>query len=453
VTPWLFALAAGKAIAKSGPRPNNRRPGLELSFANRSGTTEEKNMKGTSKGKAAGESSTNGVPSTRPGVSASVEEPTAQTSRRGFLKKAAAGVGAALGAGLANPRSALENPLLAGTPGSALAARAPKPVVIASANGMDAITKAMEIIQGGGDCLEAVIAGVNLVEDDPEDISVGYGGLPNEDGVIELDSSVMYGPTHRAGAVAALRNIKNPSKVARLVMERTDHVLIVGVGALRFAKAHGFREENLLTDKTREIWLKWKEKLSDRDDWIPAPEEDEQDTGVLLPEPVLEYGTINCDALDLSGNVAGVTTTSGLSFKIPGRVGDSPIIGAGLYVDNEVGASGSTGRGEANLINCNCVMVVEYMRDGKSPEEACLKACKRVVEHNRLPRLKDADGRPNFNVKFYAINTRGEFAGAAIWQGAEDRISKFAIHDGTEAKLLECAYLYEGVPNKGVSKG
>jgi N4-(beta-N-acetylglucosaminyl)-L-asparaginase len=374
------------------------------------------------------------------------KRPIGNTSRRGFLKKAAAGVGAALGAGLVDPKAAMENPLLAGLPQVAHAAQGPKPVVISSANGMNAIKKAMEIIQGGGDCLDAVIAGVNLVENDPEDISVGYGGLPNEHGVVELDSSVMYGPTHSAGAVASLRNIKNPSKVARIVMERTDHVLIVGEGALRFAKAHGFKEEELLTDKSRKIWLKWKEKLSDKDDWIPAPDEDEQDTGDLLPEPVLEYGTINCNALDQAGNTAGVTTTSGLSFKIPGRVGDSPIIGAGLYVDTEVGAAGSTGRGEANLINCNCVMIVEYMRDGKSPEEAALKACRRIVEHNKPARLKDADGKPNFNVKFYAINSRGEHGGAAIWQGSKERRSRYAIHDGTEAKLLDCAYLYKDVP-------
>lgn len=371
-------------------------------------------------------------------------------SRRNFLKTAAAGLGA-VGAGFAGSRDTIGGALSAMAPAEARAAGTPKPVVISSANGMRAVEKAMEIIKAGGDCLDAVISGVNIVEDDPEDMSVGYGGLPNEDGVVELDSSVMYGPTHRAGAVAAIRNIKNPSKVARAVMERTDHVLIVGSGALRFAKAHGFKEMDLLTDAARERWLKWKENLSDKDDWVPAPTQPDEDTGELLPssdwsEYVREYGTINCDALDMHGNIAGVTTTSGLSYKIPGRVGDSPIIGAGLYADNKVGACGSTGRGEANLINCNCVMVVEHMRAGKSPEEACLKVCERIVDHNRLDRLKDADGRPNFNVKFYALNVKGEFGAAAVWQWPGKYLARYAFHDGTEAKLVEAAYLYKDKP-------
>jgi N4-(beta-N-acetylglucosaminyl)-L-asparaginase len=374
------------------------------------------------------------------------------TSRRNFIKTTAAGLGA-IGAGLAGSKGMVGDALSGLAPAEALAGGPRKPVVISSANGLKTVEKAMEIIRGGGDCLDAVIAGVNIVEDDPEDMSVGYGGLPNEDGVVELDSSVMYGPTHRAGAVAAIRNIRNPSKVARVVMERTDHVLIVGKGATRFAKAHGFKQENLLTDAARERWLQWKENLSDRDDWVPAPAEGEEDTGAIVPqgswnEYVREHGTINCDALDMHGNLAGVTTTSGLSYKIPGRVGDSPIIGAGLYVDNEVGACGSTGRGEANLINCNCVMVVEHMRDGKSPEEACLKVCQRIVDHNKLDRLKDADGRPNFNVKFYAINTKGEFGAAAVWQYPGKYLSRFALHDGTEAKIVEAAYLYKGKPKQ-----
>ena len=210
-----------------------------------------------------------------------------------------------------------------------------KPIAISSANGERATAKAMEMINSGSDALDAVIAGVNIIEDDPNDISVGLGGLPNEDGIVELDACCMHGPTHNAGAVASLRNIKNPSKVARLVMERTDHVLIVGESALRFAKAHGFTEEELLTDKARKIWLNWKENLNKDDDWFPPAGQDNDATESTT-------GTITCCAVDLAGNISGVTTTSGLSFKIPGRVGDSPIIGAGLYVDNEVGACGST---------------------------------------------------------------------------------------------------------------
>jgi N4-(beta-N-acetylglucosaminyl)-L-asparaginase len=303
---------------------------------------------------------------------------------------------------------------------------------VASANGLRATAKAMAMIQKGADPLDAVIAGVNIIEDDPEDMSVGYGGLPNEDGVVELDSSVMYGPTHTAGAVAALRNIKNPSRVARLVMERTDHVLIVGEGALRFAKAHGFKEEDLLTEKSR----RWKETMSDKDNWFPPRSES-------LPEDVRRvmstHGTINCIAIDAAGRLAGVTTTSGLSWKIAGRVGDSPIIGAGLYVDNEIGAAGSTGRGEANLQTCASFRIVEAMGRGLSPEEACLEACRAVADKTKLvPRLCDAQGRPNFGLDFYALNKKGEFGSAGLYEG-----SQYAVHDGAENKFHDAAYLFK----------
>lgn len=347
------------------------------------------------------------------------------TTRREFLQQLST-----VGAG-ALVASALPVTLEAQTPSRTI-------VAISSGNGLPAVSKAIEMIREGRDALDAVIAGVNIVEDDPNDTSVGYGGLPNEDGVVELDAAVMHGPTHRAGAVAALRNIRNPSKVARLVMERTDHVLLVGEGALRFARAHGFIEENLLTDRAREEWLRWKENLSTKDDWLPPHTAEDRDIGSIF-EPFFRHtGTIHCSAIDLKGNISCVTTTSGLAFKIPGRVGDSPIIGAGLYCDNDVGAAGSTGRGEANLINCSSVMVVEFMRQGKSPEQACLDACKRIVEHNRMRRLKDDAGRPTFNVNFYAINKRGEYGAAAIYSG-----SKYALHDGTSARLLDAAYLYK----------
>jgi N4-(beta-N-acetylglucosaminyl)-L-asparaginase len=312
-----------------------------------------------------------------------------------------------------------------------------KPVVIASANGLQATARAMELIRGDADALDGVIAGVNLVEDDPNDNSVGYGGLPNEDGVVELDASVMHGPTGRGGAVAALQNIKNPSKVARLVMERTDHVLLVGPGALRFAKAHGFKEENLLTDKARQAWLKWKENLSNEDDWLPPHELESRGIGKALQTEARHWGTINCNALDLKGGLSGCTTTSGLAFKISGRVGDSPILGAGLYVDNEVGAAGSTGRGEANLLACSSVMVVEFMAQGKTPEEACLMACERIIRQTKMKRLLDRENRPQFDVKFYAINKRGEFGSATIWSGG-----RFAVNTGEkESRLLDSAFL------------
>jgi N4-(beta-N-acetylglucosaminyl)-L-asparaginase len=330
------------------------------------------------------------------------------------------------------------SPALAGQSTSQAGASAP-PVVISSGNGLRATQKAAELLTQGADTLDAVIAGVNIVEEDPEDMTVGYGGLPNEDGVVELDSCVMHGPTCGAGAVAALRNIKTPSKVAKLVMDRTDHVMLVGDGALRFARVHGFEEVNLLTDKARRIWLRWKEKHSDLDDWIAPPDvlnEDEQARAAA--KPAFTYGTINCCALDRARNLSGVTTTSGLSFKIPGRVGDSPIIGAGLFVDNEVGAAGSTGRGEAVIKICGAHTVIEAMRNGRSPEEACRHALERIVATTTEPRLLDAKRRPKFDVKFYAVAKDGRYAGAAIWSDAQ-----YAVFAGGRNRLEDCAHLYE----------
>lgn len=311
-----------------------------------------------------------------------------------------------------------------------------RPVVISSANGVKALDIAMERLKAKSDVLDAVVAAVNVVENDPNDDSVGFGGLPNEDGIVELDASVMHGPTHKAGAVAALRNIRNPSCVARLVMQRTDHVLIVGEGALRFAKAHGFKEEDLLTDASRKKWLKWKESLSKDDDWL-APESGEgepQSKGRFHDERI--WGTINCCAVDANGDIAGVTTTSGLAYKIPGRVGDSPIIGAGLYVDNAVGAAGSTGRGEANLQNCSSFAIVELMRNGMSPVEACLEALKRISDRTER-RLRRADNNPDFGVSFYTVAKDGRYGSATMHSGG-----KFAVHDGTQARLEDCAFLY-----------
>jgi N4-(beta-N-acetylglucosaminyl)-L-asparaginase len=314
-----------------------------------------------------------------------------------------------------------------------------RPTTIASANGLKAASRVMELLLQGADTLDAVIAGVNIVEDDPDDMSVGLGGLPNEDGVVELDASVMHGPTGRGGAVAALRNIRNPSSVAKVVMERSDHVLLVGEGALRFARAHGFQEENLLTDRARERWLKWKENLSTEDDWLPPHGIKDKGIGQVLNKYERESGTINCLAVDANGNLSGCTSTSGLEFKIPGRVGDSPILGAGLYVDNDVGAAGSTGRGEANLLSCSSVMAVEYMRQGQSPEDACLMACRRIVDQTREARLLDDNGRPLFNVKFYALNRKGEYGSASIWSGGQ-----FAVNTGQkESVLKESAYLFK----------
>lgn len=310
------------------------------------------------------------------------------------------------------------------------------PIVVASANGLPATEKAMSLLKSGSGLLEAIIAGVNIVEDDPREMGVGYGGLPNEDGVVELDASVMFGPTHQAGGVAALRNIKNPSRVARLVMERTDHVLLVGEGALKFAKAHGFAEENLLTDEAREIWLRWKENLSDKDNWLPPEKKREKLSAALLATRTT--GTINCLARDASGDLAGVTTTSGLAFKLAGRVGDSPIIGAGLYVDNEVGAAGSTGRGEANLTSCASFAIVDLMARGVAPEEACLRVLDKVARLTKLqPRLLNDQGRPDFGLTFYAINKKGVPGSASMWKG-----TRYALNDGGQNRLVDAAYLF-----------
>jgi len=307
--------------------------------------------------------------------------------------------------------------------------------VIASANGLEATRRAFELLNESADPLDAAIAGVNLVEDDPEDTSVGYGGLPNEEGVVELDAAVMHGPTHQAGAVAALRNIRYPSKVAKLVMEQTDHVLLVGEGALRFARAQGFREEDLLTEKARKIWLYWQQTRSADDDWLPPPDSD-------LDPAVIKFfnrptGTIHCAAMNADGDISCLTSTSGLAFKLPGRVGDSPIIGAGLYVDNAVGSCGSTGRGEANLQNLSSHAAVELMRGGMSPRDAGLEILRRVAEHT-VPRLRDDQGRPSFDLKFYLLAKDGTHAGVTMWGPA-----KFAVTDASGARHEECAALYQ----------
>jgi N4-(beta-N-acetylglucosaminyl)-L-asparaginase len=316
-----------------------------------------------------------------------------------------------------------------------------RPIAVSSGNGLRAVEKAMELIKQGHDPLDAAIEGVAIVEADPKDHGVGLGGLPNEDGVVELDAAVMHGPTHGGGSVASIRNIMHPAAVARLVMKRTRHCLLVGEGALRFARAHGFPEVNLLTDEARQIWLHWKETRDPKDDWLPPPDE-------KVASFVHEYiekrvtGTIHCSVLDTHGNLGCTTTTSGLSWKIPGRVGDSPILGAGLYLDNEVGSAGSTGVGEANLLNLSSYLVVEGMRRGLSPKDAVMDACKRIATTSvRDPKRRGPDGRTRFDVSFYAISKDGKFFGGCIYPGG-----KMAVHDGETARLVLCEPLYEKRP-------
>jgi N4-(beta-N-acetylglucosaminyl)-L-asparaginase len=285
----------------------------------------------------------------------------------------------------------------------------------------------MELVLGGADTLDAAVEGVKIQELDPNDNSVGYGGLPNEDGVVQLDASCMHGPTRRAGAVAALEGIKTPSEVARLVLKYTDHILLVGEGAKRFALSYGFKEEDLLTPESRQLWLTWRANRGPDDDWLDVPEDEP-----LVARPT---GTINLNVVNAKGEVSSITTTSGLAWKIPGRAGDSPIVGAGQYTDNDVGAAGSTGRGEANIMVCGGFLTVEGMRRGLKPTDACLETLKRV---GRLtpPRLLK-EGRPAFNLAYYAVNKQGEFGSASLYP------ARYAVHDGKDGALRDTAYLYQ----------
>lgn len=330
-----------------------------------------------------------------------------------------------------------------------------KPVMISSANGVNALGKGMDILKNGGDTLDAVVAAVTIVEDDPNDDSVGYGGLPNEEGVVELDASVMHGPTRRAGSVASVQHIKNVSRLAKTVMERTNHVMLVGDGARRFAVAEGFEEMNLLTEHSRKIWLAYKARTSfnwrpgiDSPEWKAQVARifDNDPEKIAYAERVINYpptGTINCLAVNEKGEVSGTTTTSGLSWKIPGRVGDSPIIGAGLFVDGDVGGAGSTGKGEENIKISGGHTVVEMMRKGMKPADACLEAMGRVVRNYNGDKKKLA----TFHLYFYAVNKDGEFGSASLWKNGyeEAKIAKFAVHDGTQARLVPCKTFFDEV--------
>lgn len=362
------------------------------------------------------------------------------------------------------------------------------PCVIASTNGLRSTARAMEMLREGYDPADAIVQGVKIVEDDPNDDSVGYGGLPNAEGVVELDASVMHGPTHKSGAVAGIHDIKNPAQVALMVLRKTNHCLLVGEGAKRFAISMGFKEENLLTEAARLEWEKWKFNHSKNDDWLNDEDRDapvgktwealpwqnpadakaktggQNDGPKLAPTPIdsktgipvppgtpnkhsrvpgqpftMEVtGTVHCSALTKDGNIASCTSTSGLNWKIPGRVGDSPIIGAGNYCDNDIGAAGSTGRGENAIVNCAAFTIVELMGKGMTPNEACMEIVKRVVAHNKEKRHKRADGRPDFSIKFYALRKDGAYGGASLNPGGT-----MAVHDGTEAKVVKIASLFE----------
>lgn len=343
-------------------------------------------------------------------------------SRRGFLQSS-------LAFGLSAPACVASAPANSSS-------RLRSPVAISSANGLQAVALAVQRMNEGWRPVDAAVAGVELVENDPNDDSVGLGGLPNEDGTVELDACVMDGPSGLGGAVAALQNVKNPAQVALKVMRHTDHVLLVGEGALRFARAHGFREENLLTEASRLKWLEWKQKRSAIDDWLD-PAENGEHGREWFEKYRHKTGTIHLGAVAANGDVGSCTTTSGLAFKLAGRVGDSPLLGAGNYCDNDVGTGGGTGRGEANILIHGGSFLVGQMALGKSPTDACMEAVRRVVRFTKVKRLLDEQGRPNFQVQFYATNVRGEFGAAALYA------DKFAVCDGDGARLADMASLYQ----------
>ena len=306
--------------------------------------------------------------------------------------------------------------------------RAAKFAAVSSANGIRGVKLAVELMQKGTDTLDAGVEGVKIQELDPDDDSVGYGGLPNEEGVVQLDASCVHGPTRRAGAVAALEGIKTPSEVARLVLKYTDHILLVGEGAKKFALSYGFKEENLLTVKSREKWLRWRANRGKGDDWVDIPEG--------APAMARPTGTINLDLINDKGEISSITTTAGLAWKIPGRAGDSPIVGAGEYTDNEIGAAGSTGLGELNIMVCGGFLTVEHMRRGMTPTDACLATLKRVIA--MCPDSKrDADGRPP-QIIFYAINKKGDYGAAALFPS-----SYAACDEANGARTLDTAHVYE----------
>ena len=378
-------------------------------------------------------------------------------TRRDFL-----GTGAAVAAGLALPKVAQALPVITvrdraepERPGRA------RPVVVASSNGnrsrnadgKTGVQLAHEMIGRGADTLDAIIAGVNIVELDPTDSSVGIGGLPNQDGIVQLDASCMHGPTKRAGSVACLEDFATPSLVAKAVMDHTDHIMLVGDDAKRFALQMGFQTQNLLTEASRQMWHRWRSRLNNNDNWLDLPTQSSEprpssNAPPARPDPdghvwhdeegiAHTYGTINMNAVDAKGDISSVTTTSGLSWKIPGRIGDSPIIGAGQYCDNTVGAAGSTGRGEANIKVCGAFLAVELMRQGKSPEQALLEVMQRVIAMTES-RLLDARGRPYFDLQFYALHKDGRYAGGSAYEGA-----RFAVCDEKGPRTEPTVYLFK----------
>ena len=356
---------------------------------------------------------------------------------------------------------------------------AKRPIIICAHNGFNYLDDGYAYLKSGGDTLEAAMRVVRGPEDDPKDTSVGLGGLPNEDGVVELDSCCMHGPTRRAGSVGGLRNIKNASRVAKAVMEHTGHVMLVAEGAERFAVAMGFPRENLLMERSRKIWQLWKEYHSSDDWWGPgigdphwqppqtAPQSElwpervrrlQELAATIGIEPEMRgeairkvlfppTGTIHCSVLNEKGEMSGCTTTSGLAFKMPGRVGDSPIIGAGCYTDQDIGSAGATGSGEENIKVAGAHTIVENMRHGMSPQEAGMDALKCIVRNynNDMKKLRFID------MTFYVLRKDGAYAGVSLWEGyspspweeQKPNPHRIAVHDGSK-RAEKTVALFEG---------
>jgi len=385
-------------------------------------------------------------------------------SRRDFLTTAVAG---SLSITLLDKNGASQEPK-----NESNASRGKRPIMVCAHNGLNYLDDAYAFLASGGDTLDAALRVVKGPEDDPADTSVGLGGLPNEEGVVELDSCCMHGPTRRAGSVGGVRNIKNVSLVAKAVMTHTGHVMLVGEGAERFAVAMGFPRENLLTDHSRKIWLLWKEYHSSNDWWGPGladpswrgpdtkPQSDlwqeryrrlgerAADLGIapeLRREAIDKVlfpptGTIHCSALNQKGEISGCTTTSGLAYKLPGRCGDSPIIGAGCYTDQDVGSAGATGSGEENIKVAGAHTIVENMRQGMLPQEAGMDALKRIVRNYNgdMNKLRFVD------MVYYILRKDGAYAGVSLWESYENSPPHtIAVHDGTRRSEKTVA-LFQG---------
>lgn len=347
------------------------------------------------------------------------------------------------------------------------------PVIICSANGYNYLDRGYAVLTGGGDTLDAVMQVITGPEDDPNDDSVGLGGLPNEDCVVELDSCCMHGPTRMAGSVAGVHDIKNVSLLAKTVMEHTGHVMLVGEGASKFGLLMGFPKENLLTERSRKTWQLWRETMSNDDWWGPglaSPNFKFPDVGgdtSQLDNPLIEHmyklatkigidpsfrmaaiervikpptGTIHCSTVKTNGEMSGATTTSGLAWKIPGRAGDSPIIGAGSYTDQDVGSAGATGNGEENIKICGGHTIVENMRHGMSPKDAGLDALKRMVRNynGNIQKLQYLD------MSFYILRRDGAYAGVSLWSGSTEHPRRFAVIDEKGKRYEPAVALIQG---------